>query len=100
MTAEDNNRSTSDNSIPESNGRELDVRDDPRLIRIVQYVYSQDSQVTTHNIAQQFTLDTDDAQHLLNRLIDDGFALCIGDADKSFALTVKGKRLAKRGMDE
>lgn len=100
MTAGDNNRSTSDNSIPEPNGTELNARDDPRLIRIVQYVYSQDSRVTTESIAQQFALDTDDAKNQTNRLIDNGFALCVGDSAKSIGLTVKGKRLAKRGMDE
>lgn len=79
---------------------ELDARDDPRLIRIVQYVYSQDSGVTTESIAQQLALDADDATHQTNRLIDNGLALCVGDSDQSIDLTVKGKRLAKRGMNE
>jgi predicted HTH transcriptional regulator len=100
MTANENERSTSHNSIPRSNGVENEVRDDPRLIRLAQYVHSQDSGVTANNIAQQFAISSNEAEQRLDQLVENGFALQVGDDETEIGLTVRGKRLAKRGMHE
>lgn len=100
MTARDNKRSTSDNSVPPSNGIELSACDDPRLIRTAQFVYSGNTGATTKEIARQFAICTDTAEQRVERLVEAGLALRIGDDERFVALTVKGKRLSQRGMNE
>jgi predicted transcriptional regulator len=53
-----------------------------------------------NNIAQQFAISSDEAEQRLDQLVENGFALQVGDDETEIGLTVRGKRLAKRGMHE